>query len=74
MTHGLVQLFASDAHALKGRKFALREAFFALRAQHGQAKVDQFEQNAEDLLNGLPVMAKGYSRIAEKRKKKFFFF
>lgn len=74
VTHGLVQLFASDAHALKGRKFALREAFLTLRAQHDQAKVDQFEQNAEDLLNGLPVMAKGYSRIAEKRKKRFFFF
>ncbi|WP_057896864.1 tyrosine-protein phosphatase [Liquorilactobacillus oeni] len=72
--HGLVQLFASDAHALKGRKFALREAFLALREKMGQEKVDQFEKTAEDLLNGLPVMAKDYSRIDEKKKKRFFFF
>lgn len=71
--HGLVQLFASDAHALKGRKFALYEAFKELQTNMGQDKVDEFEQNAEDLLNGLPVMARGYSRI-EKKKKHFFFF
>ncbi|KRL37854.1 tyrosine-protein phosphatase [Liquorilactobacillus uvarum] len=71
--HGLVQLFASDAHALKGRKFALHEAFEKLKVTIGQEKVDEFEQNAENLLNGLPVMAHGYSKIS-KKKKHFFFF
>ncbi|WP_056990418.1 tyrosine-protein phosphatase [Liquorilactobacillus mali] len=70
--HNLVQIFASDAHALKGRNFALREAFIKLRTELGQAKVDEFEGNAENLLNGLPVFARDYSRIA--KKKKFWFF
>ncbi|KRM95142.1 phosphotyrosine-protein phosphatase [Liquorilactobacillus aquaticus DSM 21051] len=73
VSHGLVQLFASDAHALKGRKFALREAFEELKGTMGQLKVDEFEQNAENLLNGLPVMAHGYSQIIEKKKRFFFF-
>ena len=70
--HRLVQIFASDAHALKGRDFALREAMLRLREKHGQVAVDEFEQNAEDLLNGDPVIARGYSKI--EKKKHFWFF
>jgi protein-tyrosine phosphatase len=74
VNHHLVQIFASDAHALKGRQFALREAMLKLRDQHGQAMVDQFEETAENLLNGLPVVAHGYSQIEVKKKKRFWFF
>ncbi|WP_010579464.1 tyrosine-protein phosphatase [Liquorilactobacillus vini] len=72
--HRLVQIFASDAHALKGRQFALREAMIKLRDQHGQNAVDEYEQNAENLLNGDPVLARGYSKIENKGKKRFWFF
>lgn len=71
--HNLVQIFASDAHALEGRGFALQEAFLKLRSQFGQSKVDEFEDNAENLLNGLPVMARDFSQFEDKRKKFWFF-
>lgn len=71
--HNLVQIFASDAHALKGRSFALQEAFLKLRNQLGQSKVDEFEGNAENLLNGLPVFARDYSQFKDKRKRFWFF-
>jgi protein-tyrosine phosphatase len=74
VNHGLVQIFASDAHALKGRQFALKEAMLKLREFNGQQMVDQFETNAENLLNGLPVVAHGYSKIEVKKKRKFWFF
>nr|WP_261805624.1 CpsB/CapC family capsule biosynthesis tyrosine phosphatase [Lapidilactobacillus luobeiensis] len=49
--HGLVQVVASDAHALKNRKFALREAYLALD------EIDRdfgpiFFENSKHLLNG----------------------
>lgn len=71
--HNLVQIFASDAHALEGRGFALQEAFLKLRSQFGQSKVDEFEDNAENLLNGLPVIARDFSQFEDKRKKFWFF-
>lgn len=70
--HNLVQVFASDAHALQGRGFTMREAFDKLRADFGAEKASEFENNAERLLNGQRVIAHNYSNVI--KKKKFFFF
>lgn len=70
--HNLVQVIASDAHALKGRGFVLSEAFDKLAKEFGQAKAQSFETNAERLLNGQRVIAKDFSKV--QRKKRFFFF
>lgn len=70
--HNLVQIFASDAHALKGRGFVLSEAFDKLAKEMGTAKAQEFETNAERLLNGQRVIAKDYSLV--RKKKRFFFF
>lgn len=70
--HNLVQIVASDAHTLKGRKFVLHEALDQIADDLGEDKAIQFEKNAEDLINGERVVAHDYSPI--KKKKRFFFF
>lgn len=70
--HNLVQIVASDAHTLKGRKFVLHEALDQIAEDFGKSKAIQFEKNAEDLINGDRVVAHDYSPI--KKKKRFFFF
>lgn len=70
--HNLVQIVASDAHTLKGRKFVLHEALDQIAEDFGENKAIQFEKNAEDLINGERVVAHDYSPI--KKKKRFFFF
>lgn len=70
--HNLVQIVASDAHTLKGRKFVLHEALNQMADDFGEDKAIQFEKNAENLINGERVVAYDYSPI--KKKKKFFFF
>lgn len=70
--HNLVQILASDAHALKGRGFVLSEAFDKLAKEFGQDKARSFETNAERLLNGQRVIAKDFSKV--EKKKRFFFF
>ena len=70
--HNLVQIVASDAHTLKGRKFVLHEALNQIADDFGENKAIQFEKNAEDLINGERVVAHDYSPI--KKKKRFFFF
>lgn len=71
--HNLVQIVASDAHAMKGRRFVLHEALDAIGKDFGEAKARLFEQNAEDLLNGERIMARGYS-LPEVKKKRFWLF
>ncbi|MDO5883747.1 tyrosine-protein phosphatase [Ligilactobacillus animalis] len=72
VAHNLVQIVASDAHAMRGRDFVLSEALSQIGHDFGKDKAIQFEKNAEDLINGFNVMASNYSQIA--KKKHFFFF
>ena len=72
VAHNLVQIVASDAHAMRGRNFVLSEALSKIGQDFGVDKAAQFEKNAEDLINGVNVMATNYSQIA--KKKRFFFF
>lgn len=69
--HRLVQVVASDAHALKGRDFVLHEALEKIARDHGEYVAYEFENNAENILNGSSVATKGYRKI---EKKKFFWF
>ena len=70
--HNLVQIVASDAHTLKGRKFVLSEALNQIAKDFGEQKAIQFEKNAENLINGEYVVARDYTPI--QKKKKFWFF
>ena len=70
--HNLVQIVASDAHTLKGRKFVLSEALNQIAEDFGAQKAIQFEKNAENLINGEYVVARDYTPI--QKKKKFWFF
>ena len=69
--HRLVQVVASDAHTLKGRDFVLHEALEKIARDHGECVAYEFENNAENILNGSSVTVKGYRKI---EKKKFFWF
>ena len=70
--HNLVQVVASDAHNLPGRKFVLSEALYQIAEDFGEQKALEFESNAEKLINGDYVTARDYSPI--KKKKRFLFF
>ena len=70
--HNLVQVVASDAHALPGRKFVLGEALGQIADEFGPGKAAEFEANAEKLINGEYVAAHDYSPI--EKKKRFLFF
>ena len=70
--HNLVQVVASDAHSLPGRKFVLSEALYQIAEDFGEEKAIEFESNAEKLINGDYVAARDYSPI--KKKKRFLFF
>lgn len=72
VAHNLVQIVASDAHAMRGRDFVLSEALLQIGQDFGVDRAIQFEKNAEDLINGVNVRASNYSQIA--KKKRFFFF
>lgn len=68
----LVQIVASDAHALKGRNFVLHEALNSIGNDFGPQAAMEFEKNAENILNGNSVIARGYRQV--QKKKRFFFF
>lgn len=70
--NNLVQFIASDAHALKGRNFVLREAFEQVATDFDETLAFSFENNAENVLNGKSVIARNYRKI--QKKKRFFFF
>ncbi len=68
---GQVNVIASDAHHLPGRKYEMREAFDKLKKEFGAARSAQFEINAENILNGLDVEKSPVSMI-EKKKHHLF--
>lgn len=68
----LVQVVASDAHALNGRDFVLHEALLQIGRDFGEEVAYSFEENAENILNSQTVFVTGYQKI--KKKKRFFFF
>ncbi|MEY8735975.1 tyrosine-protein phosphatase [Lactobacillus sp. AN1001] len=68
--HGLVQVVASDAHALDGREFVLGEALRKISKDFGIEKARKFELNAERLINGQIIDPFNYTSI----KKHLFFF
>ncbi|GBG94522.1 exopolysaccharide biosynthesis protein [Ligilactobacillus salitolerans] len=70
--NNLVQIVASDAHALQGRKFVLGEALEQIAHDFGTEKAAAFESNAENLINGEYVAAHDYAPI--RKKKRFLFF
>lgn len=70
LDHDMVQMIASDAHALEMRDFYLKEAYEYIGEEYGALRVEEMKQVAKDILNGDRVVAKGYSLI---ETKKWFF-
>ncbi|AQS52651.1 Tyrosine-protein phosphatase YwqE [Jeotgalibaca dankookensis] len=66
----LVHVLASDAHNTRGRAFHMEEAFEKMAIEFGQGKVDQFKENAKNIINGDLFSPPNPSEI--KKKKKFF--
>ncbi|WP_062532943.1 tyrosine-protein phosphatase [Jeotgalibaca dankookensis] len=66
----LVHILASDAHNTRGRAFHMEEAFEKMAIEFGQGKVDQFKENAKNIINGDLFSPPNPSEI--KKKKKFF--
>lgn len=70
LDHKMVQMIASDAHALEMRDFYLKEAYQFIETEHGASRVEEMKQVAKDVLNGDRVLARGYSLL---ETKKWFF-
>ncbi|RRK09248.1 tyrosine protein phosphatase [Lactiplantibacillus garii] len=68
---GLVQVVASDAHALTNREFAMTKAYKVLSEMNSEYP-DQFEQNARDLLNGEDVAVPAIT--IPRKQRKFWLF
>lgn len=66
----LVHILASDAHNTRGRTFHMKEAFEKMVLEFGQGKVDEFKENAKNIINGDLFSPQVPSEI--KKKKKFF--
>ena len=66
-------VFASDAHDLPGRKYEMRQAFEKLQHEFGKDLVNQYESNAQAIING-EVVALNDLRVIRKRKKYFWLF
>lgn len=69
--HNLVQMMASDAHGIKKRTFAMKEAFHQIGHDFDEEKVKTMEQVAKDLINGDQIDYPEYTMI---KKKKFGLF
>lgn len=69
--HNLVQMMASDAHGIKKRTFAMKEAFHQIGHDFDEEKVKTMEQVAKDLINGDAVT---YPAYTEAKKKRFGLF
>lgn len=65
----LVHFVASDAHNIGNRSFHMREALSKIEKDFGKRKVDEFDQNTKDLVNGEVVIAPTPSLV---KKKKLF--
>lgn len=66
----LVHILASDAHNTRGRTFHMKEAFEKMVKEFGQDKVDEFKENAKNIINGDLFSPPIPSEI--KKEKKFF--
>jgi len=64
----LVHVLASDAHNTTGRSFHMEEAFKKMGKEFGNEKVNAFQQNAKDLVNGDIIRTEGPMEIYEKKK------
>ncbi|MDT2706171.1 tyrosine-protein phosphatase [Enterococcus dispar] len=61
--HGLVQMVASDAHSRKTRDFYLKEAYATIEKDFGKTVIEKMDQTCKDVINGDPVVLKGYTAI-----------
>ncbi len=68
---GLVQVVASDAHALKNRGFTMTKAYQVLRKLNSEYP-ERFAANARDLLNGDQIDT-GQFEIPRKQRKHWLF-
>lgn len=64
----LVHIIASDAHNTKGRGFYYKKAFAQLEKQFGSEKVQYFQENAKNLLNGDAMHTEGPVEVSAKGK------
>lgn len=64
----LVHIIASDAHNTRGRSFRMKEAFAKLEKEFGISKVEQFHQNAKDILNGDDVQVESPQAVGYRKK------
>lgn len=67
-------VFASDAHALPGRKYEMREAFDQLQQEFGPEMAQRFADNAKAIINGDAVPMNQMQPVNVKRKKLFGLF
>lgn len=67
-------VFASDAHALPGRKYEMREAFDQLQQEFGAEMAQRFADNAKAIINGDAVPMNQMQPVNVKRKKLFGLF
>lgn len=65
--HNLVQIIASDAHALNGREFELREALEKIEIDFGEEKAELFARNAKRMINGQRVILQEFSPVPRKK-------
>ena len=65
-------IFASDAHDLPGRKYEMRQAFDRLSREFGSELVEQYQNNARQIINGGEVPLNELRTI--KKKKRFWLF
>lgn len=72
MESGQGYVFASDAHNLPGRKYEMRQAFEKLSQELGGELVEQYQNNARDIINGANVPLNETRKI--KKKKRFWLF
>jgi len=67
-------VFASDAHNFKGRRFLMKEAFDKLEREEGSSRVNQFNLNAKNIINGVTVDDMDFEKISKRTTKKFWLF
>lgn len=73
IANGQCYIFASDAHALPGRKYEMREAFAKLTREFGKELAQSYQVNARVIINGENVPVNEIKEI-KKKKKHFWFF
>lgn len=72
IAHGQAYVFSSDAHALPGRKYEMRQAFQKLKHEFDKNKAQQFQDNARAIINGDEVSVNEITPL--KKRKRFWFF